>query len=487
MALRNRRKGKAGIAAMIVLIVAAVLLVIYIAGIIYFQKHFILGTEINGVNCSMKSVAGAENKITDVVQNFGITVKERQKKTETLNGKEFSMDVVFDDSMNSLLQNQNVFSWPVAWRKIKNKSIGVTVSFDEAMLKKAVLALDAMQQSNMQEPVNASLNYDSTKKQFVIVPEEEGTTIDVAKIQAAAKECVENLNEEMNLEELGCYVNPKYYQEDEAVAGALDTVNRYVSTEVTYDYETDKVVLTSDQIAQWLKISEDFAVSFDKDKVQEFVSSMAAKYDTIFTTREFKTSYDYTLKISKGDYGWWTNRVAERKDLIKFIKAGKSGTKEPVYYQRAAKRGEDDMGDTYVEVNLTKQHVLLYKDGKLVDQSDCVSGKTSSPTPAGIYSVTYVDHTYDNHQVELVGEDYSSKVDFFIPFSGNVGFHDASWRSSFGGNQYMRRGSHGCVNLPYHMAESIYNTMKKGLPVIVYEDPNIPSATTEAKTTESQN
>ena len=139
-----------------------------------------------------------------------------------------------------------------------------------------------------------------------------------------------------------------------------------------------------------------------------------------------------------------------------------------------------------MEVNLTRQHVHLYKNGKLVDEADCVSGKTKSPTPAGIFSITYKDHTYEGHQVELTGEDYSSEVNFFIPFYGNVGLHDAGWRRSFGGTQYKTRGSHGCVNLPYHMAESIYNTVDKGMPVIVYEEPGVPSATTEAATTESQ-
>lgn len=110
-----------------------------------------------------------------------------------------------------------------------------------------------------------------------------------------------------------------------------------------------------------------------------------------------------------------------------------------------------------------------------------MTGKLKNPTPSGIYSVTYKDHTYENHQVQLVGENYTSKVDYFIPFNGNIGFHDASWRRVFGGTFYKYKGSHGCVNLPYHMAVSIYDNMEKGYPVIVYEDPNVPSATTEEK------
>ena len=133
-------------------------------------------------------------------------------------------------------------------------------------------------------------------------------------------------------------------------------------------------------------------------------------------------------------------------------------------------RGSDDLGDTYVEVNLTRQHVILYKNGKRYREADCVTGGPSSATPTGIYSVTYKDYTYEGHQVQLVGENYASDVNFFIPFSGNVGLHDASWRKSFGGSIYKTNGSHGCVNLPYDMAKAIFDTVEKGMPVIVYQE-----------------
>ena len=486
MDLGNKRKRGIGVIGKVIICVIAILLAAYAAGVIYFQTHFLGGTEINGVGCSFKSVVGAENSIADVVQNYTITLKGREGAKEQLNGKDFSMDVTFDDSMNDILETQNVMLWPISFFSVDRQSVGVTINYDEEKLKKSIEGLECMDKSKTREPVDASLSYNSETKQYEIVAEDVGNTVIAEKLHEAARQCVEGLEATLVLEEQDCYENPKYTAGDKEVEEALTTINQYVATEVTYDYTTDKVEVTSDMIAEWLQVSKDFEISFDKEKMQEFVSDMAAKHDTIFTKRKFQTSYGYTIEMAKGDYGWWTNRVEERKDLVKFIKAGKAGEKEPVYYQKAAKRGKDDLGDTYVEVNLTRQHVLLYKDGKLIKESDCVSGKTKSPTPAGIYSVTYKDHSYDDHQVALVGEDYSSDVAYFIPFNGNVGFHDASWRRSFGGSQYKQRGSHGCVNLPYAMAEEIYNTVEKGMPVIVYEDPGVPSATTEAATTEEK-
>ena len=55
-----------------------------------------------------------------------------------------------------------------------------------------------------------------------------------------------------------------------------------------------------------------------------------------------------------------------------------------------------------------------------------------------------------------------------MPFNGGIGLHDASWRSKFGGDIYVRGGSHGCINLPKNKAAELYNRIQKGCPVVVH-------------------
>ena len=55
-----------------------------------------------------------------------------------------------------------------------------------------------------------------------------------------------------------------------------------------------------------------------------------------------------------------------------------------------------------------------------------------------------------------------------MPFNGGIGIHDATWRSSFGGNIYVAGGSHGCVNAPYSLANTIFNNIDSGTPVVCY-------------------
>ena len=84
-------------------------------------------------------------------------------------------------------------------------------------------------------------------------------------------------------------------------------------------------------------------------------------------------------------------------------------------------------------------------------------------TPDGVCGITY-----KTTNAVLRGRDYETPVNYWMPFNGNVGMHDATWRSEFGGDIYLTNGSHGCINLPLDMAAAIYEYMSTGFPVICY-------------------
>ena len=55
-----------------------------------------------------------------------------------------------------------------------------------------------------------------------------------------------------------------------------------------------------------------------------------------------------------------------------------------------------------------------------------------------------------------------------MPVSGGIGIHDASWRDEYGGDIYIRNGSHGCINTPLEIVEKMYEVMEVGTPCILY-------------------
>ena len=147
------------------------------------------------------------------------------------------------------------------------------------------------------------------------------------------------------------------------------------------------------------------------------------------------------------------------------IEQGQSGERTPVYRQTAASYDTPDYGNTYVEINLTAQHLFLYKDGEKILESDFVSGNVARgyTTPGGIFGLTY-----KQRDATLTGETYRTPVSYWMPFNNNIGMHDATWRREFGKNIYLTNGSHGCINLPFSAAKEIYGHIEKGTPVICY-------------------
>jgi hypothetical protein len=184
------------------------------------------------------------------------------------------------------------------------------------------------------------------------------------------------------------------------------------------------------------------------------------------------TSYGDTIKIKGGDYGWWLDRPKEVSELTELIKNGEQLIREPAYFQTAQQYGQDDIGDTYVEVNITAQHLFFYKEGELILETDFVSGDLSKEygTPVGTYPIQYKDN-----DATLVGEDYATPVKYWMPFNRNIGFHDASWRDEYGKDIYLTNGSHGCINMPPKAAEKMYQNIHRGVAVVVYELPGTES------------
>ena len=117
----------------------------------------------------------------------------------------------------------------------------------------------------------------------------------------------------------------------------------------------------------------------------------------------------------------------------------------------------------FVEVDISDQIVQMYKDSKLLLSTATVTGNPWTPTNEGYFAVTYKE--FDTY---LVGPGYRSHVDYWMPFDGDIGLHDASWRSTFGGDIYLSNGSHGCVNLPNAAAGTIYDNVEAGTKVLVH-------------------
>ncbi|MCR4892678.1 MAG: L,D-transpeptidase family protein [Lachnospiraceae bacterium] len=442
-------------------VLLGLLLVLYLGMAIFFLSHFQFNTQINGEDVSGKTESDVEKIFLAEAQDFTMTIQGRENQSGTISGKTIGLEPVFDGSIGELLSDTNAFAWPVSLFKASSYKTDSVGNYNAMSLEAAVNATGIF--DSMRSPEDAHLS-DFQEGGYTIIPEDKGTTLDKQKVYAVVGTAAASLINELNLEEEGCYIDPQVFSDDATLTALSENLNHYAALKITIPYGSETEVLDGAVIGDWLTVSGT-NVSLDESAIKDYVDTLARAHDTFGISRSFHTTAGSTITVKGGDYGWWTDRPSTTQALLAMVKEGKSGEFTPVYFAEAAQYGENDYGTSYVEIDLDNQHVYVYKNGSLVTQSSCVSGKVANGnyTPNGTYSITYKERNGT-----LVGEGYSSPVDYWMPFNGNIGMHDAPWRSSFGGDIYLRSGSHGCVNLPTSGAKSIFENVEKGEAVIVY-------------------
>lgn len=440
-------------------IIVASLLSIYLIMTVYFNNHFFFRTYINGVNVTGKSNKSAQDFIAEKADNYILTIKERDDNSEELSGKDINLKYDFTNGINKLLEEQNPFLWIKSIFVSNKYTITEGFSYDEELLKQFLGNLNCFDEANVKDPVSAYINY--TGNGYEIVKEDNGNKIKYDEFYSKVLNNIENINYVLDLEKEKCYEEPKYNSKADAVFQAKNTVDKYIASKITYTTSGDEIVIDSSLINTWINIDEDFNVTINEDSIREYINELGNKYDNIGDARTLTRWSGEVIKVSTTPGIYYIDRDTTIAEIVEAISNGAETTKELSFKTPSAT--DDYVINTFVEVNLTNQTVVYYKNGELITQGNVVTGNVSKgySTPAGVYRLDWKAKNF-----VLRGEGYASPVSFWMPFNGGIGLHDASWRSSFGGSIYKNNGSHGCVNMPYSVAEAIYNNIEDKTTII---------------------
>ena len=430
-----------------------------------YSSAFLPNTEINGMDVSGLTVAEVKAEIEKGIAGYELLITERTGAGETIKKEEIGLHSEFDDTLETILAAQEPAKWILSLWNPVSYEIETMIVCDESMLAERIDTLACMDEAVMIEPENAVISeYRSEIKGYEILPAVQGTELVREQVHRVISDAVLKLMTEVDLDAEGCYAKPAVTEDDAQLNALAAELNTYTGAVVNHTFGDSKVVLDGDEIHTWLSVSGN-QVTLDEAKAAAYVKQLAQTHDTAYKPKALSTSYGKTVTITKGNYGWRINQAKETAAVLAIVKAGEQKTREPEYLQKAASHGTNDYGNTYVEINLTAQHLFFYKDGKLIVESDFVSGNESRgwSTPAGAYPLTY-----KQRNATLKGEGYETPVSWWMPFNGGIGLHDASWRGSFGGTIYKTNGSHGCINLPPQVAKTIFENISAGDPVLCY-------------------
>ena len=458
-------KKSAKVILIIFTIVLLMMIATYMGVSVYFNQRFFPGSVINGIDASSKTVVEVEQLIANKVQDYTIYIKELDEKEEVIGGAEINFEYVPDGTVQQLKDGQNSFYWIYAYFHPSSYSMTAQTAYDVSLLKEAMERLDCFDEKKVIKPADAYIK--EKPRGYELIEEVTGDQLNPDKVFTLLKEAVDKGEREIDLVEADCYLKPAITSEDKQLQKKVKLLNKYASQVITYKFGEQQEILDYATTRDWMTIDDHLKVTYNWNKVADWMTWLSNKYDTLGKDMEFTTSLGETVTVKHQNYGWAMDQEQEVDELLEILKSGKSEERTPKYLEtgRAYGAGSNDIGDTYIEIDYTNQRMWFYKDGQVLVDTPIVTGNTGRnwDSPEGIFCV------FGRETMAILkGEGYKTPVDFWMPFHEGVGVHDAKWRPQFGGTIYQSNGSHGCINTPWDRAKLIFENIEIGVPVICY-------------------
>lgn len=494
-AKRRRKKQRIYVAAlcgMIVLAGAGAGAMIYFSGRHAYKDTFLENTYINNVD-----VGGmTQEQAVEELKKASAVIPESiyfTKKDGT--GIEIMMsEIGYDPSdaaetLKEYYDAQDKDQWIKATFGDTEYTINQDFYYDKDELEK-ILAHKLLDNPSAEKPTDAYI-IQNDDKSFSVIPEMYGDEVDENKLDNLYDYVEGMLSKnvfDIDISSLDIYKKPRVTAED-----LYDDCKRYNMLDqihITFTFQRgEEESLSYEDIRDWVDFDVNSPVGgleIDRDKIEHYVEQLGEKYNTYGWDREIESTLrgKITVEQGQGCYGWWLDVDGMTNCIVRQIENCESLNTEAIWYVNPDSTysytcnpdwltKDKDFSDTYVEVDLSAQHMWYYEHGEMKMESDIVSGYPSESrnTPGGVYKM-WSKERGKTLVGSADGRAYASYVEFWNYFTTiGIGFHDASWQNGvFGGTKYLSPewGSHGCINLPYDKAEYVYDNIDYGTPVFMF-------------------
>jgi len=440
----------------------------------YYKDGFCLNTWINGVYCTGKTVEEINAELLDRIEAPIITITDNMNRTYFLDLAKVGYTVDYRSALEGYVKKQNSLLWIDNVTFHPKHEILPEIFYDEEILRTAFEELECVRKEKERLPKYAIMRDGA---EGYLLYDGLSNRLDVEKAFAVLQECIAGGMNMLDLNGMYCYYDIPLTDAQKEIAQLWEKVEAFQNCDLVYDMGEEEVVLDPFRMSGFLltengeiTLDEENNLQLDEIAVEAFVADLANTYDTYGKEWQFQSTRGDMVSVKGSTYGTEINQKVEVEFLLSSLLSEEyhSGTMQrhiPVYQREAFNRSKNEIGGTYIEVDMTEQRMYYYEEGRLKLETDIVTGNTSRRmgTPEG------VNYVYDKETDRVLrGRDYASFVKYWMPVKGNYGIHDASWRNKFGGRIYQKNGSHGCINTPTDDMAKLYEMVEIGTPVVMF-------------------
>ena len=448
-------------------VIAGCLVAAYATGIWYFSSHFTPGTTVDGVDASMMTTDELASAIQQRATDYQQHITNADGFDLTINASDIGLSSEGTEVASEALARTNPALWLPYLISPKHMLIDAHVEGNKEALTSLVEQAVASYNETAVPPTNSTGAYDEESGSFVVTQESTGTALDASKIVEKSDVAIHELRQDVQLgsEEL---LQPAINSKNETLVASVDEANRAISQDINLVIDGETIsTIHKDTMVSWMSFDDKQKLVIDgvtnwieaNQKVNNAGNATDEEHVWALDTDTTVMAIHWALRHTPG------SDVEIRREVIETKPVATPGAKE---------RGR------HLDVNLSTQFLRFYNsDGEVIWESYCVSGgwdpefQQMHSTPTGTFAIQAKEtgRTLVGADTNHDGKpDYESYVNYWMPFLNyDFGLHDATWRSEFGGDIRSWWGSHGCINLPYEKAESLYNIINVGDTVYIHD------------------
>ena len=491
----------------------AAIIALYIALAFYYSEGFPCCCWINGVYCTGKSVETVNKELLAKHGYEGVNVIDAGGAELYISAGSVDFNADYTESLNSFIESRNSFLW--GYNLFQNLIVKVEprVSLNEDKL------LGFVNDWEIFSDIGSNDVYIAKGDNGYILINGITDVPNKEKIVNTVYHCMLHLEDTADLGATeGCYTEVEATEQQRATIDLFDKVKELQACGMTYDIGGEQIsfgpavasdwFVTADEVDEYLNqetsstdpasglfIIDSAVRTFPSEeemytlngfvcdangspiisekKIYDTLNNIARSHSTKSLIERYRQTHEGSILVKKGSKGDGSlyDVNGEFNYLVDKYVSGDISAEEsrPLSYYDSVVSYDaaSELGDTYIEVNMSEQLLSYYVNGELNMQMPVVTGNINRGrgTPAGLFNVYNKRyHTY------LRGTDYVSYVNYWLGVNKGVGIHDATWRTQeeFGGDTFKRNGSHGCINCPLESVEQLWNVAEVGTPVILY-------------------
>lgn len=477
----KKRGNKKTRIALVIALSLVLLAVIALGGVsVYYRSAFLPGTVINGYDCGGVSEAGAAEFLLGTAKSHTAQLRDAQGDAVVALPLEGFVDTDgFTAALEEYFDAQHAEAGLFGWMTKGERSLETDVyAVSDTAAASELLSRVLYDETPRQAPVDARIVLGEDG--YTVDPGSKGNLVNLANCVSAIAEqlpAVRDLREESPvIEAKNAVIRQNVTAESPELLAQRAAIDAYLATEVTLDFQDGNTyTLTPQDIWRMSDVTLSDAEGQTvcapvPEKVKALSDALADEYalDGVYAKFHNAEKTRPYIYYRVGDTGWILDRDALASDIAAALETETDATVTPSYDTSWYWKQEYwfyNFTDTFVEISLDNQYMWYYVDGKLLVETPVVTGNIAAgdDTRRGCFRIASM--TTDTY---LVGPTWNDHVEYWMPFDDQIGLHDSSWRTEYGGDIYLTDGSHGCVNTPLDAIATIYNNITVGTLVVVY-------------------